>query len=105
MLKFAADALTSFSHKPLRLSIVIGSVLSAASFLYLLVVIYLALFTDYTVAGWASLAAISLFFNGVVLIILGIIGQYIGRIYDETKARPLYIIGETVGFDGPREDA
>ena len=99
MLKFAADALTSFSYKPLKLSIFIGGILSAASFLYLLTVIYLALFTDVTVTGWASLAAISLFFNGVVLIMLGIIGEYIGRIYDETKGRPLYIIGEEVGFE------
>ena len=99
MIKFAADALTSFSQKPLKISIVIGTLLSIVSFLYLLVVIYLACFTDFTVAGWASLAAISLFFNGVVLVILGIIGQYIGRIYEEAKARPLYIIGETVGFD------
>jgi len=63
----------------------------------------LRLFTDATVSGWASLAVISLFFNGVVLIILGIIGEYIGRIYDEAKGRPLYIIGETKGFDD--EDA
>ena len=99
MLKFAADALTSFSYKPLKLSIFVGSILSIASFLYLLTVIYLAVFTDATVAGWASLAAISLFFNGVVLIMLGIIGEYIARIYDETKGRPLYIIGEEVGFE------
>ena len=98
MLRFAADAMTSFSQKPLKMSVFVGILLSLASFLYLLVVIYLAIFTDVTVPGWASLAAISLFFNGVVLIFLGIIGQYIGRIYDETKARPLYIIGEMVGF-------
>ncbi|MCL2004252.1 MAG: glycosyltransferase family 2 protein [Oscillospiraceae bacterium] len=103
MLRFAADALTSFSYKPLKLSIFVGGLLSAASFVYLLVVLYLALFTEVTVAGWASLAAITLFFNGVVLIVLGIIGEYIGRIYDETKGRPLYIIGETAGFDSEKD--
>jgi dolichol-phosphate mannosyltransferase len=104
MLRFAGDALTSFSYKPLKLSILLGGVLSAASFVYLLAVLYLAIFTDYTVQGWASLAAITLFFNGVVLIMLGVLGEYIGRIYDETKARPLYIVGETVGFEDDRED-
>jgi dolichol-phosphate mannosyltransferase len=100
MLRFAADALTSFSHKPLKLSAFVGGLLSFGSFAYLIVVLCLALFTDVTVAGWASLAAITLFFNGIILIMLGIIGEYIGRIYDETKARPLYIVGETAGFGG-----
>ena len=104
MLKFAADAVTTFSQKPLKASVFIGGLLSFASFVYLLVVIYLAIFTDKTAPGWASLAAISLFFNGVVLIFLGIIGQYIGRIYDEVKARPLYIIGETLGFDSKEDN-
>ncbi len=103
MLKFAGDALTSFSYKPLKLSIYLGAVISFFSFLFLIVIVILRLVsgpasTTWT-SGWASLAAISLFFNGIVLIMLGIIGQYIGRIYDETKARPLYIIGEKEGFD------
>ena len=98
MLKFAGDALTSFSYKPLKLSIVLGGVLSFGCFIYLLVVLYMALFTDMTIPGWSSSMVISLFFNGVVLIMLGIIGQYIGRIYDETKGRPIYIVGEMVGF-------
>ena len=49
--------------------------------------------------GWASIVAISLFFNGIILIVLGIMGEYIGRIYDECKNRPLYIIDEKVNFD------
>jgi len=98
MLKFATDGVASFSYKPLKISTVIGVILAICSFAYLIYVLYLRLFTDATVSGWASLAVISLFFNGVVLIILGIIGEYIGRIYDEAKGRPLYIIGETKGF-------
>jgi dolichol-phosphate mannosyltransferase len=95
MIHFALDAITSFSYKPLKLASYFGSFLSALSFLYLLVVIYQRLFTNTTITGWASTLAVSLFFNGIVLIILGIIGEYIGRIYDEAKGRPLYIVRET----------
>jgi len=102
MLKFAFDGITSFSYKPLKLATYFGTFLSAMSFLYLLVVIYQGLFTDSTVAGWASTLAVSLFFNGIVLIILGIIGEYIGRIYDEVKGRPLYIVRETLNIDTDR---
>lgn len=94
MLKFAFDAIASFSYKPLKLASYAGSFVSLISFLYLLVVIYQRLFTNTTQPGWASTLAVSLFFNGIVLLILGIIGGYIGRIYDEVKGRPLYIIRE-----------
>jgi dolichol-phosphate mannosyltransferase len=99
MLRLAGDGLTSFSYKPLKLSIFIGSLVSVAGFIYAVFIVYQALFTDALVSGWATLACLTLFFNGLVLIMLGIIGQYIGRIYDETKARPLYIIAERVNFD------
>lgn len=102
MLKFAFDGITSFSYKPLKLAAYFGSFISVLSFLYLLVVIYQGLFTNSTVAGWASTLAVSLFFNGIVLIILGIIGEYIGRIYDEAKGRPLYIVRETMNIDHNR---
>ncbi|MBQ4516833.1 MAG: glycosyltransferase family 2 protein [Clostridia bacterium] len=99
MLKFAMDGITTFSYKPLKLSTYVGFLVAGASFIYLLVVICLRLFTDATVAGWASTLAVSLIFNGVILMMLGIIGEYIGRIYDEAKGRPLYIIREKLGFD------
>jgi glycosyltransferase involved in cell wall biosynthesis len=99
MLKFAFDAIASFSYKPLKLASYTGIMLSGVSFLYLLVVLYQKLFTQSTVAGWASILAVSLFFNGVVLIILGIIGEYIGRIYDEVKGRPMYIIKEAKNIE------
>lgn len=99
MIKFAFDGITSFSYKPLRLATYFGTVISGLSFLYLLVVLFQRLFTDDTVAGWASILAVSLFFNGIILIILGIIGEYIGRIYDEVKGRPLYIVRETININ------
>lgn len=98
MLRFAFDAITSFSFKPLKLSSYLGMLLSFFSFLYLMVVLYQKLFTDRTVAGWASSVVISLFFNGIVLMMLGIAGEYIGRIYDETKGRPLYVIRRVRNF-------
>lgn len=98
MLKLASDALTSFSQKPLRFPVYLGLFLSFAGFALLIVMICLAIFTDYPFAVWACFAALSLLLDGIVFLCLGIIGQYIGRIHDEAKARPLYVIGETVGF-------
>lgn len=98
MIKFAFDAIASFSYKPLKLASYAGMILSFFSFIYLLVVIYEKLFTKGTTPGWASTLAVNLFFNGIVLMILGIIGEYIGRIYDEAKGRPLYIVRELKNF-------
>lgn len=99
MVNFAMDATTSFSKKPLKLAGYAGAILSLVSFAYLFVALYLKLFTDKTVSGWASVVSILLLFHGVTLIILGIMGEYIGRIYDEVKNRPLYIIAEKTGFE------
>lgn len=100
MLKFAADAITSFSYKPLKLATVLGLIVSVFSFIYLIYVIIAKLFfSSAYVTGWASIIAVSLFFNGIVLIILGIVGEYIGRIYDEVKQRPLYVIRDKIGFE------
>lgn len=98
MIRFATDAITSFSHKPLKLATFTGMTISGLSFLYLLYVIGERLLTEHTVPGWSSIVAINLFFNGIILIILGIIGEYIGRIYDESKQRPLYLVSEEIGF-------
>lgn len=99
MLKFASDAVTSFSDKPLRIAAYLGNTISIVSFLYLLYVVIRKLTVGDFGEGWASIVAISLFFNGIILVVLGIIGEYIGRIYDECKNRPLYIIDEKIGFD------
>lgn len=106
MLKFAADAITSFSYKPLKLASYAGMTLSFVSFVYLVVVLFTKLFmpTKITQAGWASTLAVNLFFNGITLMILGIIGEYIGRIYDEAKGRPLYIVKKTKNFSEDKTD-
>ena len=90
----------------MKLASWIGSVLSMFSFLYLIIVLIQKLIIPHsTPSGWASLIAVSLFFNGITLLMLGIIGEYIGRIYDEAKGRPLYIISQLKNMEdrtGPR---
>ncbi len=98
MFKLSVDAMTSFSYKPLRLASYLGFALSGVSFLYLIRVFYEKFFTDHTVPGWSSLMSMSLFFHGVTLVILGILGEYVGRIYDEARDRPRYIVASTRGF-------
>lgn len=95
MLKFSMDGITSFSYKPLKLASLLGMMLSAASALAILIVLYQRFFTETTIPGWSSLLLTMLFFNGVMLIMLGVIGEYIGRIYDEAKNRPLYIVRDS----------
>jgi dolichol-phosphate mannosyltransferase len=106
MLKLAMDGIMSFSYKPLRIASYLGTFLSLASFLYLIFVLLQKLiFPESAQSGWASIIAVSLFFNGIILLMLGIIGEYIGRIYDEAKGRPLYIISELKNMEdrkGPR---
>lgn len=100
MLKFASDAIMSFSLKPLKLATYLGVGISIASFIYMLVLIILKLCGVLsTVLGWTSIVAISLFFNGLILMILGILGSYIGRIYEEVKGRPLYVIQDKINFE------
>ncbi|MFE5317096.1 glycosyltransferase family 2 protein [Paenibacillus sp. NPDC056579] len=99
MLKLSLDGLTSFSYKPLKLASYLGFTLSVSGFIYMLFVLYARLFTEATIPGWTSLTIIQLLFNGFILIMLGIVGEYIGRIYDETKGRPLYIVRQSYGID------
>ena len=97
MIAFAMDAITSFSYKPLKLATMLGFTISLLSFLYILFVIYQRFFTDQTITGWASTIAAILFTQGIVLMILGLMGEYIGRIYTEIQNRPNYIIQEIIG--------
>ncbi|RDE31508.1 glycosyltransferase [Parageobacillus thermoglucosidasius] len=97
MIHFSLDGITSFSYKPLKLASLLGFFLSASSVLGMIITLYLKLFTHSTVAGWASLLMVMLLCNGVMFIMIGVIGEYIGRIYDEVKQRPLYIVKETWG--------
>jgi dolichol-phosphate mannosyltransferase len=99
MIKFAADAITTFSYKPLKAATHLGMGISVLSFIYLIVVLFQKLFTNTTTAGWASMVAIITFSQGIVLMVLGLMGEYIGRIFDEIKDRPIYLVQEVIGND------
>ena len=94
MLALAFDGITSLSVKPIRLITGFGFLVSVVSFIGVLWAVVRAIMGA-TVAGWASTTAIVCFMGGIQLLCLGVIGEYIGKIYMETKARPRYIIGET----------
>jgi polyisoprenyl-phosphate glycosyltransferase len=104
MLKLAGDGIFSFSYKPLKLATFVGMLVSVFSFIYLVVVLVQKFIKNDVVSGWASSIAVTLFLNGVMLIVIGIMGEYVGRIYEEVKARPLYIVGELMGFDGDNKN-
>ena len=100
--RLAWDAITSFSSMPLRWMTVIGLVVSLAGLLQAVrVVVDRLLYPGSMERGWASLVAITLFLGGVQLISLGLIGQYVGRIFEESKKRPLYFVREKVGLPTP----
>lgn len=104
MLRFAFNAIFSFSDRPLKIATFFGSSVSFAGFIYLLYILYLRLFTERTVQGWTSIVSLTLIFNGITLLFLGIIGEYIGRIYDEAKNRPPYIVQDKIGFEEKKDD-
>ncbi len=94
MIKLALNAITSFSYFPLQLATYIGFIAAGLSVLAIPIVAILRLTTGTVLLGQATTLIIVLFLGGVQLIALGIIGEYIGRIYDEAKGRPLYIVAE-----------
>lgn len=101
MVRFAADAILSFSFTPLRLAVWTGFFVLGIAFLGILYAVALRFLADpsHWVRGWASIFVAVLFMGGVQLISLGIIGEYVGRIYGEVKQRPLYFVRERFGFD------
>lgn len=96
MLRFALDGITAFSRVPLRLALYVGCVAGLCSLLLLLHVIYVKYVVQDAVPGWTTLACAEFFLGGVELIGIGIVGEYVGRIFDEVKQRPLYIIREHI---------
>jgi polyisoprenyl-phosphate glycosyltransferase len=97
--KFALDGLFSFSTAPLKLWTYVGLLSAGAAFVYLAITLIQKLFFGIDAAGYASLLVVLLFFNGLLMISNGIQGEYIARIFEEVKGRPLYVVGQTFGFD------
>ncbi|HHQ8911248.1 TPA: glycosyltransferase family 2 protein [Bacillus cereus] len=99
MVKFASDGIIAFSTKPLRIVMSLGLLSVLISIIVLLYTITVKVFGHGTQTGWASIMVAITFFSGIQLLGLGIVGQYIARIYDESKNRPIYIVKETINID------
>jgi dolichol-phosphate mannosyltransferase len=95
MLKFATTGVTAFSVKPLKVSIYLGSVIAFFSFIYGLYAAYIHIFTDKAITGWTSVIFSVLFIGGINLLMLGIIGEYLGKLFIENKRRPNYLVSDT----------
>lgn len=95
MIRFAIDAITGFSVRPLRIASYIG-ILSGFSTFLLLLYVLIHYFTGYSVEGWTSLAVIVLLLGSAQLMVAGVIGEYLGRLYVESKGRPLFIIQDII---------
>jgi polyisoprenyl-phosphate glycosyltransferase len=98
MMKFAADGIVSFSNAPLRLALALGFIVSVSSFIYGFVAILLKVTGAFTVPGWTSIIFVTSFLGGVQLIVLGVVGEYVGRTYLESKRRPLYVVNRSAGL-------
>lgn len=96
--KLAIDGFVSFSYLPLRLASFLGFLTATVAFIFTVVVLVLKIFFGFGLIGWASTLSAILLLSGVQLITLGIIGEYLARIYDQVKSRPEYIISEKIGF-------
>lgn len=99
MIHFAMDGVLSFSIKPLQVSIICAAVCAVIAVLTIIYSVILRLFTSQWVTGWAATIVAVLFLGAMQLLCIGALGEYVGRIYMETKRRPLYIVSEYVGFD------
>lgn len=104
MIRLALDGITSFSIFPLKLAAYLGFLVSFVSFIYLSYALYIKLIADKALPGWASVVIPMLFLGGIQLFAIGILGEYIGRIYEEVKERPIYIVSKKRGFEDDREN-
>lgn len=93
----AIEGITSFSTAPLRISTVIGLLVSMAAFLYMLFILIKTLICGDPVQGFPTIMTVMLFLGGVQLLTIGILGEYVGRIFNETKRRPTYLAREYNG--------
>jgi dolichol-phosphate mannosyltransferase len=103
MVRFALDGVTSFSIQPLRAAMYLGFIAAALAVVGIGYALALRLFTNNWVTGWTLMFIGELFLGGVQLLALGLIGEYVGRIYGEAKRRPLYLVQERLGFEQAEE--
>ena len=113
MLRLATDGVTSFSTMPLYLSLYLGLAQAVAGCVYGAYVVYAKLFTDETVPGWASVVFLVAVTGGIQFMMIGVLGIYVGKVFEEVKRRPIYLLRDAVGFpdglrppeDGPEAEA
>jgi dolichol-phosphate mannosyltransferase len=98
-IKLASDIILSFSERPLKFAIGLGMVISSVSILIAFWICYRSIRWGFTVSGWPSLMVATFFLGGIILVVLGIIGIYLGRIFQEVKRRPLFIISEKINLE------
>ena len=103
LIELAIDGITSFTTAPLRIATYSGIFVSIAAFIYLFFLVIRTIFFGTDLAGYPSMMAVILFLGGVQLLSLGIIGEYIGRIFNESKQRPLYLIEEYHNGKAPKK--
>ena len=99
LVNLAMSGLFSFSMAPLRFATSLGLMVSLFSFFSIFVVVYVKLFTNLSLPGFAAVASILFFLGGTQLLTIGILGEYVGRIFDEVKGRPLFLISQATGFE------
>ncbi len=98
LLKLATETIIAYSYRPLHIAVNVGFAMSAVSFLFGGYIVYRALFHGSEVMGWSSIMVSLYFIGGIIIGILGIIGIYLGKTFDEAKKRPLYIVYQST-FD------
>jgi polyisoprenyl-phosphate glycosyltransferase len=103
MLRFSVDGVTSFSIIPLRIGIAIGIITSVIAFWQMGYALYAKIVMDITVPGWATTITVMSFMFGILFILLGLVGEYLGRVLVEVRGRPRFIINEQVGFEPSRD--
>lgn len=99
LLTLALDGIVGFSFFPLRIAAWFGFIISGFAFLYAIFILYKAIFLDAAVQGWSSMMVVILFLGGIILVMLGVIGEYLGRTNIESKNRPPYFVKETIEKD------
>lgn len=104
LFRLAFDGIVSFSTVPLKLALVLGLLVSLGGFVLIALLVFLRLSHSFDLPGWTSLMVLVLFLGGVQLTTIGIVGEYVARIYEEVKARPLYLVARRVGFAATEGD-
>ena len=102
MFRFAWTAITSFSALPLRLSVFLGFFVAGCGFAYAAYSVFAAKVLKETVPGWTSLVCLNIIFSGVTLIAIGLVGEYVAHIYEESKGRPLYVVSDSANVKATR---